>query len=492
MYIGCMALTASERTFFELVSRATFANPFGAERDALDRRIAEVPGHDRDLIERLVARIATRLGALERRDALHLERHEGADRVLVEHALLFDAFHRFRSALDASIEKQLRAGRAPIKVEFAAELVRLLVSRGFAPERARRALAVVFQIARAYFFLARDLAGRSRAMKRLRESLWNNVFTQDTALYERFLWNRMEDFSTILSGETGTGKGVAAAAIGRSGFIPFDERASAFEVSFTSTFVAINLSQFSETLIESELFGHAKGAFTGAVEKHAGVFARSGAFGSIFLDEIGEVSAPVQIKLLRVLQERAFSPVGSHEELRFQGRVIAATHRSIDALRESGRIREDFYYRLCSDVIAVPSLRERVAEVPGELDELVGHIVARIVGEPSDLAALVLERIERDLGRDYAWPGNVRELEQCVRRVLVTGSARAERAREQAAGGDLADRMRRHDLDARALVAGYCALLYRDLGSYARVAEVTKLDRRTVKAHVLEAMKAPA
>jgi DNA-binding NtrC family response regulator len=488
-----MSLSGQEKAFFELVSRATFANPFGAERDALDRRIAEVPGRDADLIERLVARVSSRLEALERRSALHLERHEGVDRTLVEHAVLFDAFHRFRAPLDALIERQLRSGRIAVKAEFATELVRLLVSRGFAPDRARRALAIFYQIERAYFFLARDLPGRSSAMKRLRESLWNNVFTQDTALYERFLWNRMEDFSTILAGETGTGKGVAAAAIGRSGFIPFDDRAACFEVSFTDTFVAINLSQFSETLIESELFGHAKGAFTGAIDKHAGVFARSGAFGAIFLDEIGEVSVPVQIKLLRVLQERVFSPVGSHEEVRFQGRVIAATHRSLDAMRESGRLREDFYYRLCSDVIAVPALRERLAEVPDELGDLVSHIVERIVGEPSaDLTALVLEGIERDFGRSYGWPGNVRELEQSVRRILLTGSSRAAKAAEEPRAGALADRIRRHDLDARALVAAYCALLYRDLGSYARVAEITKLDRRTVKAHVLEAMRAPA
>src|SRR5678815_4546992 len=197
-------------------------------------------------------------------------------------------------------------------------------------------------------------------MKELRRQLWQNVFTHDMRRYERHLWNRMEDFSTMLLGETGTGKGAAAAAIGRSGFIPFDEKHRCFAESFTRSFISLNLSQFPETLIESELFGHCKGAFTGAVEAHEGVFTRCSPHGAIFLDEIGDVSVPIQIKLLQVLQERTFCPVGSHEPLRFRGRVIAATNRSLDSLRKRDLFRQDFFYRLCSDMIEVPPLRLRL------------------------------------------------------------------------------------------------------------------------------------
>src|SRR5207342_3171077 len=175
--------------------------------------------------------------------------------------------------------------------------------------------------------IVHGLIGQSPCLKELCRHLWNNIFTHDIRWYDRYLWNRMEDFSTLLLGETGTGKGAAANAIGRSAYIPFDSRRGAFAESFAVGFIGVNLSQFSQTLIESQLFGHRKGAFTGAVEAHEGVFAQCSPHGAIFLDEIGDVSVPVQIKLLQVLQERSFCPVGSHETLRFRGRVIAATNR---------------------------------------------------------------------------------------------------------------------------------------------------------------------
>ena len=139
---------------------------------------------------------------------------------------LFDAYQRFRAPLDELVT-QIAAGDSAVPGAFAAMLLSLLQRRGFAAEEALRVFAIFFQIRRAHHFIGEGLVGGSACMREFRRQLWDNVFTHDIRRYERCLWIRMEDFSTLLLGETGTGKGTAAAAIGRSGFIPFDERSSA-------------------------------------------------------------------------------------------------------------------------------------------------------------------------------------------------------------------------------------------------------------------------
>jgi transcriptional regulator with PAS, ATPase and Fis domain len=295
----------------------------------------------------------------------------------------------------------------------------------------------------------------------------------------------MEDFSTMLLGETGTGKGLAAAAIGRSGFIPFDEKTQSFKESFVKTFISINLSQFPEQLIESELFGHKKGAFTGAIETHQGILARCSPFGATFIDEIGEVPVPVQIKLLQVLQEREFTPVGSHLREKFQGRVIGATNQPLTELRMKKRFREDFYYRLCSDVIEVPSLRQRLRENPREIFILLTFIIERIVGRKSlELVEEIGRKITEQQPEHYPWPGNIRELEQCVRQILLNGVYKWQQAACSESGA-LADRIDQGKISASQLLGFYCSSLYAQLGSYEAVARVTRLDRRTVKKHIV-------
>ena len=485
-------LDAKDREFFQLVSRAGNINPFSDERDVLDAQIAQTEGSDPDLFDRLLSRVSDRLDALDARGDLAPTAFVHQDWQIIKHAVLFETFHRNVDRLDALIESQLEAGAQPVEVSFAPELLARLRSRGITGEHSTRMLSLFWQMRRAYYFIVGGLTGVSRSMRRLREALWNDVFTHDAQRYEKLLWDRLEDFSLIIRGETGSGKGQAAAAIGRSGYVPFDEAKSAFETSFTELFVPINLSQFPETLIESELFGHRRGAFTGAVDSHAGAFSRCRAHGAIFLDEIGEVSIPVQIKLLRVLQDRVFTPVGSHEERRFEGRVIAATHRDLDEARRERRFRDDFYYRLCSDVIEVPPLRLRLAEDKSELRVLVEALVERIVGQRDDeVSERVLSVVAEDLPPDYAWPGNVRELEQCVRRTLLTGHFAPERAAARSPVGDEGDASevflelaRAGSLEARELTARYCALLYERHGTYEEVARITALDRRTVKKYV--------
>jgi hypothetical protein len=488
-------LTAADRQLFRQVERAVFANPFGDERAEADRALAGAPADaaPAEAVERGIARVHARLDRLGAAAPLHLPDFVTADRPLVEAALLYDFFYRHQEPFDALIRRQLAAGDEPVAVPFARAALGELQRRGFPSTDAERYLALCFQLRRAFFFIHEGLLGGSPCMGQLRRELWNNVFTCDLGLYGRWLWRRMEDFSTLLLGETGTGKGTAAAAIGRSGFIPFDPRRGAFAESFTRSFTALNLSQFAEGLIESELFGHRKGAFTGAVEDHRGALALCSPHGAVFLDEIGEVPAPIQIKLLQVLQERTFTPVGSHTHERFAGRIVAATNRSLPELLAGVRFRADFYYRLCSDTIVVPPLRQRLAEAPEELVTLVAATVARLIGQPApEPVEVALAAIRTSPGPDYAWPGNVRELEQCVRRILlkrrydgVPAIPAGDAAAELAAG------MRDGRLTARALLAGYARLLHERLGSYGEAARRLDLDWRTVKKYLEDGTGSP-
>jgi DNA-binding NtrC family response regulator len=477
-------LSASDREFFAALADVAFGNPFSPQRDQLIVRLApDAPLGDLTSDREALARVVGPRLELALRKA---GRMRGEERELVETGLLYVCYHRHVPEIDALIERQARQGGAPLAVPFGEKMIAELVQNEFTEERATHFLALFFQLRRAFYFIERSLAGECASMRRLREALWNNVFTHDMRGYEAALWNRMEDFSTLLLGETGTGKGQAAAAIGRSEFIPYLPEQRRFAANFAETFIATNLSQFPETLIESELFGHRKGAFTGAIEHHEGVFARCSAHGALFLDEIGEVSIPVQIKLLQVLQERTFIPSGGHEKKRFSGRVIAATNRPLGELRREGRFREDFYYRLCSDVIEMPTLRQRIGESPAELEHLARLLVARITGAESDeLVASVLKSLDSNLPRGYPWPGNVRELEQAVRRILLTGRYAAEVA--QLAPGEeaaLIEKLRAGELTADELLSRYCAMLYRRLGTYADVAKRTGLDPRTSRKYV--------
>ena len=466
-------MLAYERELLQQVSRAVFANPFGDERWELDGVLGQTAPDADDVLERAVARarqLRERLGSAAD--------YEGETAELLRHALLFDAFHRFADEFDGLIGQQ-RLQEEPVAFPEHQAVASYLTAGGWPEARLTRVFELFYQLRRGYTFI-RALVGRGPSMRRLRESLWNQLFTQDVLRYEAHLWDRMEDFSLILLGETGSGKGAAAAALGASGFIAWDPRRGAFTESHRRTFVPLNLAEVPGTLLESALFGHEKGAFTGAIQRTPGALARCPAHGMIFLDEIGEIGPAAQVKLLRVLQERTYTPLGASQPATFRGRVVAATHRSLDELRAQGRFRDDFYYRLCSDVVQVPPLRTRLAEDPGELGELLDVLTARIAGSAA-LAPMVAEAIARDLPDGYAWPGNVRELEQTVRRVLVTGRCGPPNA---APGGDPFAEARAGTLSAQELVDRYCAELHTRHGTYEAVARITGLDRRTVKKHV--------
>ena len=304
--------------------------------------------------------------------------------------------------------------------------------------------------------------------------------------YRRALFDRMGDFVTLITGPSGTGKELVARAIGLSRFIPFDARAMRFTQEFAASFYALNLSALSPTLIESELFGHRRGAFTGAVDDHAGWLEVCPPMGTVFLDEIGDVALAIQVKLLRVLETRAFQRIGDSEPRSFRGKIVAATNRDPFEEMAAGRLRDDFYYRLCSDRIVTPSLREQLQETPDGLRPLILFIARRLVGEfeADSLADEVAEWIHSNLGPDYPWPGNVRELEQCVRNLLIRKDYRPTPVRPVKARdaflADVADGA----LTAETLLSRYCTFSYARTGNYVETARRLGLDRRTVQKNV--------
>lgn len=483
-------LTHEERSFFSLVNQAVLANPFSDKRNDIDLKIAGLfPETSRqEVLDQTIKEVNHRVMLIEQDGRGDITLFSGKDSEILMTTYLFVVFHRFIDPFDSLIIEQVKAGKTSVKVEFAGEILRYLKDRGFRHDHILHSIALCYQLRRAFYFIDRGLVGRSNCMQKLRESLWNNVFTCDLDLYNQFLWSRMEDFSTLILGETGTGKGTAARAIGQSGFIPFDEKKGCFKESFSRTFLPLNISQFSENLIESELFGHKKGSFTGAVEDHKGIFDQCSPHGAIFLDEIGEVSMPVQIKLLKILEERVFSPVGSHGEHRFEGRIIAATNKEIGEIQNGSSFRSDFFYRLCSDIIIVPPLRERIREAPDELEDLLVHTVERIVGKPSiELARMVEKALAAQLEKNYPWPGNVRELGQYVRRILLKRTCtHASYPAVSKPGSELESLMDKGNLSAQDLLKDYCRRLYDKYGTLGEVARITLLDRRTVKKYITQ------
>lgn len=480
-------METGEREFFTRIKKAITLNPFSNKRLAV---ILELTGMssaspDDDIFEKLLHKVTSFIERVLQRKKDGHKRLASDDHELLGYGFLFLVFHLFCDDYDRLIQKQIKQGEDSCKVPFAKDVLQKLTDFGFSQIDALRYFALFYQMRRAFFFI-QNIAGESGSVKDLRKNLWNNIFTNNIELYDTYLWNRMEDFSTMLLGETGTGKGMAASAIGRSGFIPFNEKNGSFSESFAKIFISINLSQFPEQLIESELFGHKKGAFTGAVESHKGIFARSSSYGAIFLDEIGDASIPVQIKLLQVLQERHFSPVGSHIVERFQGRVIAATNQPLTTMRKDGKFRDDFYYRLCSDVILVPSLKNRLDEHPNEIVVILSFIIKRILGRSSQkLVEEISSFILSNQPRKYPWPGNIRELEQCVRQILIRQSYKWQHTEEETID-QLSVNIVHGKLTAQQLLAQYCKRLYTSLGTYEAVAKVTDLDRRTVKKHIIQ------
>ncbi|CAN5923981.1 sigma-54 dependent transcriptional regulator [soil metagenome] len=248
-----------------------------------------------------------------------------------------------------------------------------------------------------------ELIGSSSVMQRIHE-LIARVATSDVGV--------------LITGESGTGKELVAQAIHRRGAAP------------TGPFVAVNCAAIPEALLESELFGHAKGAFTDAKVQRRGLFAEADG-GTLFLDEIGEMPLSMQVKLLRALDERMVRPVGGNAAIPFEARLIAATNRNLEAAVEERTFREDLYYRIHVVHIEVPPLRAR----GGDILELSQHFLRRSAERQGKAVASLSSAVaQRFLA--YTWPGNVRELLNCVERAVALARF------EEITVDDLPDRIR--------------------------------------------------
>lgn len=232
----------------------------------------------------------------------------------------------------------------------------------------------------------RQIIGRSEKMQEMYQLI------EDISDYEA---------TVLITGESGTGKELVARAIHNSGSRRF------------KPFVSVNCSALAEQLLESELFGHVKGAFTGAVRDHIGRF-QAAEGGTLLLDEIGDISPVIQLKLLRVLQEKEIERVGDSRSTRIDVRVIACTHKDLKARVRSGEFREDLFYRLNVLEIDLPPLRERADDMLLLVDHFISRFEKKFKKPVGGISDAVM-----DIFMQYAWPGNVRELEHCIERAVI-------------------------------------------------------------------------
>ncbi|WP_394756508.1 sigma 54-interacting transcriptional regulator, partial [Rhodoferax sp.] len=272
--------------------------------------------------------------------------------------------------------------------------------------------------------------------------------------------------TVMLLGESGTGKEVLARGLHQA-----SPRRS-------EKFVAINCAAIPENLLESELFGYEKGAFTGAAKLTLGKIEMAHG-GTLMLDEIGDLPLSLQTKLLRFLQERVIERVGGRQEIAVDVRIVCATHQDLNALSKEGRFREDLYYRLAEIVINIPPLRDRVGDAA-----LLAHAFVRRFAQEQNRSAMTLAEDAVQAVENHAWPGNIRELENCIKRatIMADGSQIGcddlglTPGQHDETGASLDLRVIRDEAERRAIVAA----LGRVNGNMVRAAELLGVSRPTL------------
>jgi DNA-binding NtrC family response regulator len=492
----------SDRARAEMLVELGYCNPFLPERIDYERHLlgdafVTTDGAWHKHIENeetrpnieLLTQHAKTLADGARERLVHGGQPGEAERKLYEDTVFYYLFNKhtepFFEYVSDSQSARVHTAIAGLYDAFCADAAHYLAVPGaaFAMEEANHVFACFFQLRRAWHHIFDNLIGGSSALARLRAAVWQSIFTCDVRRYRRALYRRMGDITTLVTGPSGTGKELVARAIGLSRYIPFDPQTRRFTTDFKQCFFPINLSALSPTLIESELFGHKKGSFTGAIADRAGFFELCPADGTVFLDEIGELDPAIQVKLLRVLETRVFQRIGEAAGQPFQGKVIAATNRDLEKEMREGRFREDLYYRLCSDIIVTPSLKDQLEGASGQLHNLLLFLSRRVAGleEAEPLAHEVEDWLRTHIDPAYPWPGNVRELEQCVRNIMVRSAYQPFKAHAPKQREAFLAAVESGTLTADELVRKYCTLVYAQTGNYVQTAHRLQLDRRTIK-----------
>jgi DNA-binding NtrC family response regulator len=489
-------LNRSEVGFVETVSSLTNCNPFVPERIELEKRALgeEFVGDRADWNRHVesagehpnVANLLKRAERIARtwRESLSAGEKAGAeDLQRYEDLVLFLLYHRSRTGFEIEHPTKGRVA-AYASVRREAELFFDGTPLATAVDLPHT-FACFYQVRRAFHHIFTNIVGSSDAIARLRASIWQSIFTHDLRRYRRALFHRMADLTTLVTGPSGTGKELVARAIAHSRYVPFNEAQQRFEWPDGDVFFALNVSALAPTLVESELFGHRRGSFTGAIQDRPGWLELCPPGGSVFLDEVGDIELAMQVKLLRVLQSRTFQRLGESKVRQFEGKIIAATNRDLGEEIAAGRFRADFYYRLCSDVVRTPSLREQLG-AGEEVAALVDFILERMIGadEASRVTGEVVEWIGTNLGNHYAWPGNFRELEQCVRNVLVRREYLPVQLPARGAEEDLLRGVRGGSFTAEELLRRYCSMVHAETDNIEETARRLDLDRRTVRARL--------
>ncbi len=502
-------MNEKERKYAEIISNLVYCNPFIPERMELEKQALGSDFDDADTVWSLRAdNIAKRIeNVTERQNEIMLKKKvesfaqklrqklvdgkkaTAEELELYEDIILHALYYRIEmdvlETVSEGLTEKITGKRIKFYKNFSKDWEYFCVIPGVKLPSNFTSIHIftgIFQFARAFAFIFFNIVGSSMPIAKLRAAIWQSIFTHNFKRYLKVLYNQMGDITTLITGSSGTGKELVAKAIGFSRYIPFDPETETFIEDFKDSFFPLSLPSLSSTIIEAELFGYRKGAFTGALDDHSGWFEICRPLGAVFLDEIGELELKIQIKLLRVIQSRTFHRLGETKDRKFNGKIISATNRNLSEEMKAGRFREDLYYRLCSDILVTPTLKEQLDDSPEDLRNLILFIALQFVkSDAENLTDEVEQWIKKHLPIDYNWPGNFRELEQCVRNIMIRKEYHPEVLKMEDAKEDIIEKIKKGKLSFDELQKYYYTLVYKQTGNFKDAASILKVDYRTIK-----------